>query len=429
MRAYGSGGPNTMARLAIDDSPATSLPSRFLLSAPLWGMLAGVLLLIDGDALLRVRWSLPTVALVHVFTLGVLGNLMIGSVLQFLPAAAGVRIGGNPRLGLWLHGLFNLGVLALVAGLHASWRVGLTAAAVLLPLSFLLLGAMTLPGLLLASGQRLLRAGLAVALGFAVLTALLGGALALGLGGWLVLPLAALVDVHASWGVLGWVVVLIASVARVVLPMFLGTGTVPAMVQTTWLGSLPLLLLAGAWQRLAGGHGAWLVATVVVYAALFAVTVLWLLRRVPRARCGSLRRSWRSGLVLLALAALGLLQGPRGGLLAGVLGLAVALPLLVVGMALEIVAFLGWIELHRRCGRGVQLPGVQRLLPEAEKLRALLALLPSALLLVAAVCWPVPWLARSAGTATLLAWLGVWLTLRGVGRRAQHFLRTVEHCA
>ena len=429
MRAYGSVGPVTMVRLAIEHAPATSLPSRFLLSAPLWGMLAGVLLLIDGDALLRTRWSLPTVALVHVFTLGVLGNLMVGSVLQFLPAAAGVRIRGNPRLGLWLHGLFNLGVLALVAGLHASWRAGLTAAAVLLPTAFLLLGAMTLPGLLLASGQRLLRAGLAIALGFAVLTALLGGALALGLGGWLVLPLAALVDVHASWGALGWVVVLIASVARVVLPMFLGTGTVPAMVQTTWLGSLPLLLLAGAWQRLASGHGAWLVATVVVYAVLFAITVLWLQRRAPRARCGSLRWSWRSGLALLALAALSLLQGQRGGVLAGVLGLGIGLPLLVIGMALEIVAFLGWIELHRRCGRGVQLPGVQRLLPEADKARALLALLPAALLLVAAVWWPLPWLARSAGAATLLAWLGVWLTLRGVGRRAQHFLRTVEHRA
>lgn len=130
-----------MARLAIEHAPATSLPSRFLLSAPLWGMLAGALLLIDGDALLRTRWSLATVALVHVFTLGVLGNLMIGSVLQFLPAAAGVRIRGNPRLGLWLHGLFNLGVLALVAGLHAGWRVGLTAAAVLLPAALLLVAA------------------------------------------------------------------------------------------------------------------------------------------------------------------------------------------------------------------------------------------------------------------------------------------------
>ncbi len=56
-----------------------------------------------------------------------------------------------------------------------------------------------------------------MATGFAVLTALLGGLLALGFAGRLALSLAALTDVHASWGVLGRVVVLLASVARVVL--------------------------------------------------------------------------------------------------------------------------------------------------------------------------------------------------------------------
>ena len=175
-------------------------------------MLAGALLIVDGPAVLRMRWNPPTLALVHVFTLGVLGNAMFGSVLQFLPAAAGVRVRGSATFGPWLHALFNLGVLLLVAGLHQGWRAALIAAAALLPLAFLLLAAMTAPGLLAAAGQRLLRAGFGVAIGFAVLTALLGGMLALALAGYLTLPLAALTDVHASWGVLGWVVVVLASV-------------------------------------------------------------------------------------------------------------------------------------------------------------------------------------------------------------------------
>ncbi len=415
-----------MTRLQLEQAPAVSLPRRFLLSAPLWGMLAGALLLVDGDAVLRTRWNPATLALVHVFTLGVLGNLMFGSVLQFLPAAAAVRVRGGARVGPWLHGLFNLGALALVAGLHARWRAGLTAAAVLLPAAFLLLGAMTLPGLLVAHGQRLLRAGIGVALGFAVLTALLGGVLALGLGGTLALPLAALADIHAGWGVLGWMVVLIASVARVVMPMFQGTGTVPAPAQAAWLGSVLILLLAAAWQRLAGGHTQWLVTVVAVHALLFACAALWLQWRAPRLRRAPLLWSWRAGLSVLALAAFALLIGTRGGLLAGAWGLGIALPLLVTGMALEIVAFLGWIDLHRRCGRGMQLPGVQRLLPERDKLRVLLAQLPSALLLSAAVLWPLPWLARAAGLASVLAWLSVWLALRGVRRRASRFLLTVE---
>ncbi|MEY2159991.1 hypothetical protein [Rhodanobacter sp. FW106-PBR-LB-2-11] len=142
-----------MARLALDRAPAASLPRRFLLSAPPWGMLAGVLLLVDGDALLRTRWQPGTLALAHVFALGVLGNVMFGSVLQFLPAAAGVRVRGGARLGPPLHAAFNLGVLLLVAGLHQGWRGGLLGAGVLLPLAFATLAAMTLPGLVQAAGS------------------------------------------------------------------------------------------------------------------------------------------------------------------------------------------------------------------------------------------------------------------------------------
>ena len=388
-------------------------------------MLAGALLIVDGDAALRMRWNPATLALVHVFTLGVLGNAMFGSVLQFLPAAAGVRVRGGAALGPWLHALFNLGALLLVAGLHQGWRIALIAAAILLPLAFVLLAAMTLPGLLVAAGQRLLRAGFGVAIGFAVLTALLGGLLVLGLAGRLALPLAAIADVHAGWGVLGWVVVLMASVARVVMPMFQGTGTVREPVQAIWLGSVLLMLFGAACWRLTDGSGAWLAGTIAAHALLFAVAALWLQWRAPRLRRGPLLWSWRAGLIVLALAALVLSAGGRGGMLAAALGLGMALPLLVAGMMLEIVPFIGWIELHRRCGRGVQLPGVQRLLPAYDKTRALLAQVPLLLLPIALV-WPSAWLARAAGLALLLAWGCMAWTLHGVRRRASHFLLTME---
>ncbi len=414
-----------MARLALDRAPAASLPRRFLLSAPAWGMLAGALLLVDGDALLRTRWQPGTLALVHVFALGVLGNVMFGSVLQFLPAAAGVRVRGGVRLGPPLHAAFNLGVLLLVAGLHQGWRGGLFGAGVLLPLAFATLAAMTLPGLVQAAGQRLLRAGIGAAIGAGTAVALLGGVLALGLvGGWTP-PAPAWVDVHAGWGVLGWVIVLLASVARVVMPMFQGTAAVDARLQSLWLGSAWLALLGASGGRLAGADGRWLAGSVALHALLFAIAALWLQSHASRQRRGPLVWSWRAGLIALALAALALAFDVRGGLLAAALGLGVALPLLLLGMAMEIVPFVEWIELHRRCGRGVQLPGVQRLLPDGDKSGVLLAQLPL-LLLPAAALWPRPWLARAAGLALLLAWLAAWSALRSVRRRADDFLLKVE---
>jgi hypothetical protein len=412
-----------MARLALDQAPAASLPRRFLLSAPWWGMLAGALLSVGGERVLHSRWEPATLALVHVFTLGVFGNIMFGSVLQFLPAAAGVRVRGA-RLGPLLHVLLNAGTLALVVGLYTGSSIPLGVAAILLPGAFALLASMTLPGLLAAAGQRLLRAGFAVAIGSALAAAVLGAMLALAVGGWLGLRLPAWTDIHASWGVLGWVIVLLATVARVVMPMFQGTATVPAPVQAFWLGSVMLGLLAASGWRLAGGGTAWLGAVLAVHAFAFALAAVGLQRRAPRARRGQLWWSWRGGLILLMVAALTLVS-QRAWPLAGVFGLALALPWLMIGMLLEIVPFIGWIELHRRCGRGRQLPGVQRLLPEADKRRVLLAQAIVACLLVAAALWPRPWLARAAGLALSLAWLALWLALRGIRRRADRFLMSV----
>jgi len=415
-----------MVKLSLDQAPAVSIPRRFLLSAPLWGMLAGVLFVVDGNMLLLSRWHPATLALVHAFTLGVLGNVMFGSVLQFLPAAAGIRVYGSKPLGPVLHSLLNFGALMLIAGLRTGWRPGLVIAAFLLPAAFVILGAMTLPGLLLAAGQRLLRAGCGVALISAVLAGILGGCLALGFGGWIQVPWQALTDVHASFGVLGWIIVLIASVARVVMTMFQGTAALPARLQAAWLVSVPIALVAAGWVRLSRNDASMLQYVIVIHVLLFASAALWLQWRAPRPRRGALLWSWQAGLLMLLLAALALLRGPWPILLTGTLGLGIALPLLVNGMTLEIIAFLGWIQLHRLMGRGVQVPGVQRLLPECDKLLTLLAQGPMALLLVAATLWHRPLLARAGGLAMALAWLGLWLALVGVHRRANRFLLTAE---
>ncbi|MGP1664427.1 MAG: hypothetical protein ACTS5I_00635 [Rhodanobacter sp.] len=417
-----------MTKLALEQAPPASLPRRFLLSMPCWGIVAGVLLIVDGSGALQTRWAPATLALVHVFTLGVLGNAMFGSVLQFLPVAVGAQLRGTARFGGWLHGVFNLGTLLLVVGFHQHWPLSLLAAGVLLPLAFIGLVGMSLPGLLAVVGQPLLQSGFVTALLSGLLTALLGASLLFGMLAGRPGGLPALTDVHASWGVLGWVLVLMASVARVVMPMFQGTGATPASAQAVWQGSMLLALLGAAWWRWSHNDASALVLVLALYAGLFALALLWRQWRAPRLRRGPLQQSWSAGLGVLLLASLLLLAGPSHGVLAAVLGVGIGLPLMVAGMAMEIVPFLGWIDLQRRIGRGVQLPGVQRLLPAQDKTRALLAQLPL-LSLPLAVLWPSPWLARLAGLALVVAWLALGWALYGVGRRADRFVVSVEHRA
>ena len=65
-------------------------------------------------------------------------------------------------------------------------------------------------------GLRLALCALAVAVGFGV-------ALVLLLGGRVALPLGPLLDNHVLWAALGWLLLLLLSVARTVIPMFLVT--------------------------------------------------------------------------------------------------------------------------------------------------------------------------------------------------------------
>lgn len=407
-----------MAKLRLDAAPAATLPLRFLLSMPCWGVIGGALLLLDADAALRSRWQPATLALTHVWVLGVLGNAMFGSLLQFLPVAGGTEV--RWRAGVpYLHAVFNLGVAALVFGLHAGSRAGLLIAGALLPLAFLWLGAMTLPGLLAGAGGKLLRVGIGTAVTYGVFTAVLGGGLAAALGighGWW----RSVVDVHASFGVLGWMILLLAAVARVTMPMFQGTHVVPARAYGAWLAAVALWLPVAAALHVVR-DGVLLPWSLALGALGFVVAALALQWPVARSRRTLLYREWRFGLLALLAAAAALVAGR--GLLAGVLAFGVGLPVLVGAMAMEIVPFVAWIDLRHRIPRGTRIPGVQRLSEDVRKRRVLHAHFVAAPLLIVAACWPQPWLLRAAALAQAVAWSLHAATLWGVLRAARRFAR------
>lgn len=417
-----------MTKLAMQQAPAPATPRRFLLSASLWGVLAGALLALDGGAALVSRWSGATLALVHALALGVLGNAMFGSLLQFLPVAAGARVRGSRGAALLLHALLNLGALLLVMALRRPAQLSPLWGGLLLLAAFALLAVLVLPGLVEAGGQTLLRWGIGGAIGGGLVAASIGLSLTLAMSGAWALPLvqlASLTDAHAGWGVLGWVLALLVAVARVVMPMFQGAAAAPARVQAGWQLALYALLLVSlvaalrgtAWPGLRVGAGLLVLAV--------AMGGLLLQLRAPKLRRAPLTCFWMAGFAALAGAACALLAGGDANLLlAGVLALAIGLPLLVGGMQLEISAFLGWIGLQRRCGRGVRLPGVQLLLPARDKATVLALHLVAALALLGALAHPA--LARLAGSALLLAHAAGLAALCGVDWRRVRFLRGLK---
>ncbi|WP_312770099.1 hypothetical protein [Pseudoxanthomonas mexicana] len=389
-----------MSGLAFASAPRPSLPMRFLVAALAWGAVAGLWLAWQGEIALLSRWTPATLVLVHVFALGLLGNAMLGSLVQFLPVAAGSPLPGT-RVVPWLHAAFNAGLALLLATLAASSHALALPAGGLLGGSLAIFALLALVAVIRGKGARVVREGIGLALLALIATAALGLLLLAARTGWRGPAAAGMVDVHAAFGVIGWVLGLLAAVGGVTLPMLQGTRTLPVPALRTWqIASMLTLGISVATLADVVPGSAWRLAAWPL--AAFALTVYVLQARAPHRRNPVLRRFWQAGCACLFAASLLALRPDVPLVPLGVLVLGVGLPLLVVGMALEITAFLTWIALRQRVPRGVRVPGVGSLFEEADRRRAFVLHAVAGAWLVAAAFAPA--LARSAGLAIALAY-------------------------
>ena len=389
-----------MSGLAFASAPRPSLPMRFLIAALAWGAVAGLWLAWQGEIALLSRWTPATLVLVHVFALGLLGNAMLGSLVQFLPVAAGSPLPGT-RVVPWLHAAFNAGLALLLATLAASSHALALPAGGLLGGSLAIFALLALAAVIRGKGARVVREGIGLALLALIATAALGLLLLAARTGWRGPAAAGMVDVHAAFGVIGWGMGLLAAVGGVTLPMLQGTRALPVPALRTWqIASVLTLGIGVAVQAGVVPGSAWRLAAWPL--AAFALTVYVLQSRAPHRRNPVLRRFWQAGCACLFAASLLALRPDVPRVPLGVLVLGVGLPLLVVGMALEITAFLTWIALRQRVPRGVRVPGVGSLFEEAYRRRAFVLHAVAGAWLVAAAFAPA--LARSAGLAIALAY-------------------------
>ena len=245
--------------LSFEQGPPLSGPLRFFLTAPLFLALAALLLLWQAEAGLASRWAPATLALTHLLTLGMLAMAMVGALLQILPVVAGVEV-ARPRLtATVVHLCLAAGTLLLAAGFVSGQALLFQLALPLLLAGFGWLLAAVLLGMLRAqpAGAAATVTAIRLALVSLLLTAGLGAALASVFAWGVALPVMLLTDLHAAWGLLGWVGLLVIGVAYQVIPMFQVTPQYPRRV-TAWLAWAAFALLA-AWSALsaAGVGGRW----------------------------------------------------------------------------------------------------------------------------------------------------------------------------
>lgn len=389
--------------------PAISVPLPFMLAAPCFALVAALLLVWHGELALVSRWTPVTLGMTHLIALGFLTMTIVGALFQLLPVTAGVALPLARPVALFCGCALGLGTALLAAALGLGLgSVALRLAAGLLgSAGFVFLSAI---GATIAcqapAGARALVEGVRYAAAALAITIAIGAALALYLGGVVLLDAPLLTDIHATWGLVGWVIVLTATVSFQVIPMFQGTATYPRLLER-WLPPLLFVLLFG-WSaaRLQDAAG-WRLACELGIAALllhYAVTtVRYLRRRKRKPDTGS--RYWMLAMGSLLLAALlhfipleRLAVAPDVlPLLTGVLVIVGCAMSAVNGMLYKIVPFLVWYHLQHdpRLARE-RIPKLSAVLGEARAARQWRWHLAGLALLVPACLFPAV-LARPAG--------------------------------
>jgi hypothetical protein len=408
-------GPSAAGAVAV---PPYALPALHFGLALVFFTAASLGLLVVAGELAEGRFLMPrVVAVAHLFTLGWVTLSIMGALYQLLPVVVGTAVRW-PTLGYATLLLYGPGLALFAGGLVAGatgWVVGGAAA---FSTALLLFIANAGASLVRAPRRDMTWWAVAGALAFLLITVVLGVSLAGNLRwSWLGQRRLLALGVHMHVALGGWVLLLVAGVARRLLPMFLVShgaseraGTAAAVLAAAGAGVLALLHHAPA------ALVVWPAAALLSSAAVaFVVQALLYLRHGRRPTLDAGLRLAAGGVVFLIVSvALGLWAVAAGFLplrLLTAYGAAVvtgAFALFVAGHYYKIVPFLVWNRhFAPRVGGGRPLPKVADLYSGRLAGFAALLLIAGAAGLVLGILMGEPVLVRVAAGSYALGALTV----------------------
>lgn len=413
--------------LSLDQAPPILVPLRFFLTAPLFAILVSVLALWHGPELLGSRWHPLLLAATHLLTLGFLAMVMMGALMQMLPVVAGAPV-KRPRLVAWIvHVLACAGILFLACGLATGSPFLLMPAMLLLGSGLLLFVAVILLSLRRALAGNPTASAMRLAATALAATVTLGLILASNhaWGWWLPDARDSLTNLHLTWGLLGWVGLLVTGVAYQTVPMFQLTPNYPPLL-TRWLSkglflllaALPLALLFQPVQLVFG-------LLLAAGFSTFAVMTLRLQTKRRRKLADIPLAFWRVGVSSILLS-VGLWlagqifpefgAGNNYGLLLGIAMIIGFAMTVVNGMLYRIAPFLIWFHLQSQRRSGTRsVPNVKEILPERRARGQMWLHFATLALLLAAAMRPQPFIypaAAAFGASNLWLWLNLYSAYR-----------------
>ncbi len=291
--------------LSLDQAPPFGVVLRFFLSGGVFGVLAGVFIMLFGVDIFDA--STPQALIVtHSFTLGVMLSFMFGALFQMLPVIAGVKLLEPVKKANLLQYPFIVGTISLLAGFYDSYNHTLLGIAlVLLGGSISYIVYVMLSNLLRVQNHSASSKGMSVsliALGMLLLMALLMVLEIMGIGS---IDYSVLKSTHFSFGLFGWIALLIISISFQVIEMFYVTPPYPLLV-SKYLPFVIFGIIVLSFVLQVVGVSVWGFVSFVLALILIAYAGLTLYRLTQRKRpiADATVWFWRVGMSSLILSML-----------------------------------------------------------------------------------------------------------------------------
>ncbi len=231
--------------LSIDQAPPISAPVRFFITAPLFAIVAGLLIFFSDSATLMSRFSVESIAIAHALTIGFLGFIMLGALTQMLPVLVGAKMPKVAFVSKYSFLLLFIGLISMIIGLLQQNALFTSLAMVGLGGGFLMMiGSMAIALKGVSNFTPTVKA-ISTSLLFASIIVLMGIFL---LYSYISNDITALhvvvANIHSVWAVFGFAGILIIGVAFQVLPMFYVAPKFKSFCKkrVVWLISIGLIM-------------------------------------------------------------------------------------------------------------------------------------------------------------------------------------------
>ncbi len=337
--------------LSLDQAPPVSVVFGLFLIGALSGILAGLAILYYQQALFDFS-STAAVVTTHLMTLGVMLFFMLGALFQMLPVIAGVVLEAPVARSNFLKFLLIAGVLTLLGGFVSQLSFLFIFASILLGAALLYVSLFMAGRLLRISHHSASSRGMLFSLGSLGILTLFALYMTLTYAG--ILEGDSFLEVkqlHYTFGLFGWIALLIISISFQTVEMFYVTPPYPKLF-SRYLPATLFLLLGLQVADLYTAIPLHTVLALLIYTLLILYSAITLRRLSQRKRplADATMWFWRTGMGSLILSMLMLITDlfvPQHLLVSVAVILFASFALSVLfAMFYKIVPFLTWFHLN-----------------------------------------------------------------------------------